>query len=68
MVSLDTWHFEPSQPTTEGYIRAMVSLGYLGGALSPVNHRGLYQGYGFTGYLVGALSPVNRIAIGLYQD
>ena len=26
----------------------LVSLGQLDGALSPVNHRGLYQGYGFT--------------------
>ena len=29
---------------------------YLAGALSPVNHRGLYLGYDFTGYLVDAWS------------
>ena len=42
---------------------------YLAGALSPVNHRGLYQGYGFTGYLVDAWSPVNhmyRVISGLW--
>ena len=45
-------------------MRAMVSLGWLVGALSPVRLIGLYEGYGFTG-LVGALSPVNHI--GLYE-
>ena len=55
-----------AQSTTEDYIKAMMSLGYLVGALSPVNHIGYKRVMVSLGYLIGALNPVNYI--GLYQD
>ena len=50
-----------ARSTTQDYIGAIIYyISQLVGALSPVNHRGLHQGYHLLCQLVGALSPVNH--------